>query len=207
MHPLPASIYCVIGRVALAGLLLAGATAQAQPRSVFGGNAKALECYRNAMLAGTEAGVSSRMLEPCTYALDHISLEPKDRAATYTNRGVLRVALGRFTQALADYDASMSLLPEAGENYINRGNVHYRMGEFRNAIADYSRAVELDISQKHVAYFDRAMARERTGETALAEADYRSALALLPGWQPAANRLANLLARQQEADAAAQRDQ
>jgi tetratricopeptide (TPR) repeat protein len=188
----------------LSHVLVYCASAQAQSLSVFGGNEKALECYMNATLVAVDDNASMRMLEPCTYALDYSSLGPRDRAATYTNRGVLRVALGRFEQALADYDASMKLIPDAGENYINRGNVHYQMGDFQRAIVDYSTAVELDVNEKHIAWFDRGMAFERAGDPARAEEDYRTALTFMPGWALAETRLRSLLARQQEAAAAGQ---
>jgi tetratricopeptide (TPR) repeat protein len=52
--------------------------------------------------------------------------------------------LGRFPQALAEFNTIISLEPDFGPTYANRGILHDRQGRYQKAVADYERALELD---------------------------------------------------------------
>ena len=52
--------------------------------------------------------------------------------------------LGRAEQALAAFDAAISLKPDFGATYANRGILRDRLGRYEKAVEDYTRALELD---------------------------------------------------------------
>ncbi|WP_442950396.1 tetratricopeptide repeat protein [Paenibacillus sp. DMB20] len=58
-------------------------------------------------------------LDPCNRALTEESLSQRDRAATLVNRGIIRMRLGRFNDAIEDYRAAIRLKSDLGDSYIN----------------------------------------------------------------------------------------
>jgi len=121
-------------------------------------------------------------LESCNYALDSVRLSLHDTAATYLNRGIIYVALERYEDAKHDYERARKMMPDAGEIYVNRGNIFFMSQVFDEAVAEYSHALELKLSKKHVAYYNRGMAYERLGDYDRAREDYIKAQELSPQW-------------------------
>tara|TARA_R110000772_G_scaffold29712_6_gene74129 strand:+ start:556 stop:1155 length:600 start_codon:yes stop_codon:yes gene_type:complete len=150
--------------------------------SVIGGGEKARECFVNARTVSANPELAnSRMLEPCTYFITYIdSAEKNIRAATYTNRGVIRVALNNYAAAFSDFNIAMNLLPDTPQIYVNRGNAFYQSGNYPMALEDYSRALELGIAEAHVVHLNLGKTYERLGNRNLAEQSYRQAVDLMP---------------------------
>lgn len=181
-------------------LLVLPVTVYAQAMSVIGGKGKAHECYINAKLATQldYGGATHRSIEPCDYALDHVRLNKRDLAATYVNRGVLRVALEEYNAAFADYERGMQLYPEVGEIYVNRGNLYYLGRNYEMAISDYSMGISLQIEQMHIVHLNRGMAYEHVDANVNAMEDYQLSLEYLPDWSIAQARLLKLQAKMEE---------
>jgi len=59
-------------------------------------------------------------------------------------RGAIRMALGRFKDAIADLDAAIGLEPKNDEYYVARGEVALRVGRVDSAERDYARAIEIN---------------------------------------------------------------
>ena len=126
----------------------------------------------------------------CTRALREQAMTRQNRAATYVNRGVLRMREGRFDKALQDYEDALNLQPDMGAAYLNQGAAHIYRRDFELALASLNRAIELDSPDLFAAYYNRGIAREHTGDVAGAYDDFVTALELNPGWSLAERQLA-----------------
>ena len=51
--------------------------------------------------------------------------------------------VGKYDQALADYNLVLELKPDFAEAHNNRGNLYLSAGAYDQAIADYDRAVQI----------------------------------------------------------------
>ena len=174
----------------------------AQALSVFGGDSKAQACFDNAEYAAKNFPIISRsLLEPCDYSLNYGTLSLKDRAATYSNRGIIRAANEDISSAMADYARAMAISPGTPEIYVNRGNAYFLDRDFAMALEDYEYSVELGIRQLEIVRYNMGMAYENLGNLDLAEAQYRAALDMVPDWELVQARLARLLEKRAEAAA------
>jgi tetratricopeptide (TPR) repeat protein len=148
------------------------------------GQGPAQECFHIAEYGGdARDGINT-----CTYALDTL-LSPTDRAATFVNRGVLRLSLHQDDRALADIDAGLAIAPDLGDAYVDRGAVSIALGRYDDALADLNRGIALGPHRPQVAYYDRAIIYEQQGDIRSAYNDYKKALDIAPDFEPAANEL------------------
>jgi len=154
-------------------------------------NTAAFRCFVQADIASTveKVGISRENLEPCNAAIEQYGLSDFLRAATFANRGILHAANGSLAEALSDYDQALAIIPSLAEVYISRGIIYHFLQDFQRAIDDYSLAIEMQVSNLHIAYFDRGMAYEELGMLAEAEHDYNKALENKTDWPPARARL------------------
>lgn len=125
----------------------------------------------------------------CTRALREQTMTRQNRAATYVNRGVLRMREGLYEQALADYSEALSLRPEMGAAYLNQGAAHIYLKDFDSALVALNRAIDLDSPDLFAAHYNRAIAKENTGDVSGAYDDFVTALELKPGWDLAERQL------------------
>jgi tetratricopeptide (TPR) repeat protein len=182
----------LLGMLVVVGLLLPTRRADAQSVRVYGNNPDAQLCFASARDAATFGlvGVSSRM--PCSAALASGNLQPRAKAATHVNRGVVSIALGEHESALDDFDAAMRIHPDYGAIYLNRGNVFFIREFYDDAIAEYTKALDAEMDEVQVAYLNRGMAHEHLAQWDAAEADYRRALEIYPEWGVAMSKLDRL---------------
>ena len=64
--------------------------------------------------------------------------------------------LGRYPEAMKDYDRAIQLAPTQPEAYNNRSNIKKEMHDIDGAIADLDRAIELN-PQMARAYLNRGL--------------------------------------------------
>lgn len=169
--------------VAAAGFFLA----QAASAQVFViGSGLGSECYEQ-----TKNGYSSfRAAETvCSRALREEAMTSKNRAATYVNRGVLRMRNGDYEDALADYAAALNLKDDLGEAHLNEGAAHIYQKDFASALPPLNKAIEMGTEDAFAAHYNRAIAREQTGDVEGAYYDFQIALKLKPGWELAESQL------------------
>ncbi len=127
--------------------------------------------------------------EVCSRALREEAMTRTNRAATYVNRGVLRMREGNYDTALADYSEALRLQPELGAAYLNTGAAYIYQRDFAAALAPLDRAIELESNDLFAAYYNRAIARENTGDVAGAFEDFNISLELKPEWDLALRQL------------------
>ncbi len=166
-------------------ILIFPLTVSAQSMRVFGGDHYARECQRNVEMANNLEFGSRGFLEPCDYVLENIRLDPRDRAATLNNRGVLRYLTQDYEGAFSDFDQASRIIPDSPTILANRGNAYYYTGQLPLALEDYSDALELGISRPHAVYSNMGIVYEQMGNLREAEYQYERALELMPGWEKA----------------------
>ena len=95
-------------------------------------------------------------------ALKAVGLAPDNPYALDT-RGVIYRAMGRFDDALADFDKAIRIGIAAPSTYFERGRCHERKGNIELAVADYQKAVDLPAEDDY-SRLSQAQARERLTE-------------------------------------------
>ncbi len=145
--------------------------------SVFG-NSAAHECYEAAVEGRQDRGA----MASCDSAIDQEPLTFHDRAATYVNRGVLRLHRREFDGALADFDASLRMMPDLGEAHVDRGAALIMLRDYAGAITAITHGLELGTEDPQEAYLNRGLAHEFSGDIRAAYSDYRRAAEIAPDW-------------------------
>lgn len=161
---------------------------------ILGGDNYARDCYLNSQMVSQNSDFASiSMLEPCDLAITYISLSKSNLAATHTNRGVIRLALGDPDSAFSDFNIGMNLLPEAAQIFVNRGNAFYYIGNYEMAIEDYNQSLEYGYVDFSDVYLNLGKSYERLGNISLAEQNYQRAIELSPNQAEARDLLEGLL--------------
>ena len=128
-------------------------------------------------------GVGTRAaLAVCDQAIATWPSPPIEMVTAYVNRSVVQLALAHVAAAIVDTSAAIRLNPALAEAYLDRGIALSTQHRNEAAIEDFSRALALHLGRPALAYFDRAMAREDSGDIKGAYLDYRQAAALSPAW-------------------------
>ncbi len=161
--------------IALAALSFAPA---AQAAVTVFGETDAHDCYQAAIESRTDRGA----LRSCESALEQEAITNRDRAATYVNRGVIRLHRAEYEIALADFDTAIRLMPELGESHVDRGAALIMMRNYSGAIEAITHGLSLGTDDPHEAYFNRGLAHEFAGDLRGAYDDYRRASELAPEW-------------------------
>jgi len=170
--------------IAAAATVLVAESASSQVFVI--GNGLGGECYqktKNSYSSFRDAD------QTCTRALREQVMTRSNRAATYVNRGVLRMRAGKYDAALADYSEATDLNPELGAAFLNEGAAHIYRQDFEAALAPLDRAIALESADLFAAYYNRAIAKENTGDVSGAFYDFEKSLELKPGWDLAERQL------------------
>nr|WP_321362338.1 tetratricopeptide repeat protein [uncultured Hyphomonas sp.] len=161
-------------------LAIAAPAASAQVSVIGGGIAR--DCYQAALYGRASPQEGERI---CTKAIQAELMNTENKAATYTNRGVLRMRAGDYDAALSDYSTAKKMKPELGAVWLNEGAALIFRKDFDSALVSLNKAIELDSQELYAAYYNRAIARENTGDLAGAYSDFQKALELNPDFERA----------------------
>jgi|TARA_R100001143_G_scaffold57544_1_gene54864 tetratricopeptide (TPR) repeat protein len=156
---------------------LAAGTANAQVLVLGGGIAE--DCYEAAKF---ETVSPRKGAEICTRAIELEAMKPSNRAATFTNRGVLQMRAGLYEKALSDYATAKRIRPDTGETYLNEGAALIFLERYDEALQSLDQAIALGSKDLHAAYYNRALAKEKLNDVEGAYYDFRRALELKPDW-------------------------
>lgn len=118
-----------------------------------------------------------RRIEGCTELLKLPHLAPSVRADAYALRALALSLVGRYPEAIADYDQALAMRPDHAVALNNRAWALYKMGRIAEAMPDVQRSLTLDPSSPH-AFDTRAHLFQEQGEPDLAYQDYRQAMSL-----------------------------
>lgn len=120
-------------------------------------------------------------LATCTKAANLADLN-SGRAAALANRGVLNFQRADYNAAIADSTAALKFDGRLVEAVVNRGAAYLAMHRAGEAAAEFDQALTMAPVHAEKIYFNRAMAREDTGDLKGAYADYSKAAQLAPQW-------------------------
>ena len=159
------------------------AFAQGAVTVIGGGLAQA--CYE---AAETDQVATQQALEMCDRAIMEEALRRKDRAATYTNRGILHMRSGNNTRAMWDYQRSIEMMPELKQAKVNLGAALYNLKRYPEALAALNEGVGAASDEaRMVGYYNRGLTYEKLGDLQSAYEDYRSALTIKPDFKLASD--------------------
>ena len=99
--------------------------------------------------------------------------------AVWSNRGNTRVSQNRLEEAIADFDKSIELAPDAADPYLNRGAAYEGQGRWEEALADYEKVLSL-APEEPLAYNNRGNAKAGQGRWEEALQDYEKAADMAP---------------------------
>jgi tetratricopeptide (TPR) repeat protein len=112
------------------------------------------------------------------------------RGALLLNRGIVKFGLNDSQGALADFNAALAQNPQLGDAYVNRAALLISFKRYNEARADIDQAMQLGAANMPVAYYNRGVIEDETGDYQAAYRDYKQALALKPDYAAASRELA-----------------
>lgn len=164
------------------------AAAWAQGAVTVIGGGMAQDCYEAVEYGRVPV---TRAIEVCEQALDLEALRPRDKAATYTNRGILFMRQGNNTRALWDYQRSLDIMPSLQEAKVNLGAALYNLKRYPEALAALNEGVGTDVIEaKAIGYYNRGLTHEKLGDIQSAYEDFRRAYQTNPDFKQAADQMA-----------------
>ncbi|MEE1414598.1 MAG: tetratricopeptide repeat protein [Prevotellamassilia sp.] len=99
----------------------------------------------------------------------------------YIARAQARHALGKFSQAIADYDHTIKLQPTHFVAHYNRGLLRYFVGDLNNALSDFDFIIQTE-PRNTLALYNRAQIRAKVGNYKGAVADYTQLIRIYPNF-------------------------
>ena len=153
----------------------------AQPVSIPMAQALIDSCFQVADRAKAGQLTQWQEIQPCVEALE-LELNERERISVLTNMGLVQSYFGDFDAAQSSFDGALSLSNSYPDTYLNRGNLFYLQRNFEAAVQDYNEALRVASKSLDILYLNRGMAYQNLGEFGLAEADFRTALSVRPGW-------------------------
>jgi tetratricopeptide (TPR) repeat protein len=100
-------------------------------------------------------------------------------AKVYNDRGIAKMNLAQYQQAINDYNRAIKLYPNYAKAYNNRGIAKMNLGQHEQAINDYNQAIKLDPNYAK-AYNNRGIAKMNLAQYEQAINDYKQAVRLKP---------------------------
>jgi tetratricopeptide (TPR) repeat protein len=132
-----------------------------------------------------------RQLRGCTAYIRSRPDQPANEATALFNRANIYARQGRYQLAFADYRRALELDPSNPLIPYNLGNAYLDSGQPSRAAEAFTQALALDLGFAF-AYLNRGIARERLGDVAGADQDFRRTLELDPTAEQARRHLARL---------------
>ncbi|HEX3918939.1 MAG TPA: hypothetical protein VHW60_16500 [Caulobacteraceae bacterium] len=142
------------------------------------GDTTAMQCS----VAAFHEEADHTALQLCTTALAEGTLDRRDQAGTYINRGVMQMIRMDYADAGSDFQRAIDVDPALGEAWINRGAVDIINKHYQQGIDDIDKGLALGTEEPAKAYYNRAVAYEGIDDEKSAYLDYQQALTLEPGW-------------------------
>ena len=112
------------------------------------------------------------------YLAEGVRIAP-DFPPLYLSRGLALFELGRFAEAIADYDRMVAMDPQNMQAYANQGDALQALGQFEEALARYAQAISIapDCAET---YSNRGLALHEIKRFEEALESYDQAIAINP---------------------------
>ena len=131
-----------------------------------------------------------------------VSVSDRFTARAYACRGLVRVYLGDFDQAIADYDRALRIQSKLVEAYVGRGIARDSKGDHDGALVDYNRAISIEPKSAY-AYFRRGNILVEKSDFGGALRDFDRVLELEPNYAWAHSARGRTLMKQRQFELAA----
>jgi tetratricopeptide (TPR) repeat protein len=118
-----------------------------------------------------------RRIEGCTEILKLPHLVPSVRSRAFALRALALSLIGRYDEAIADYDQSLAIDPDHAVTLNNRAWALFKMGRIEEALPDVEKSLQRDNASPH-AFDTRAHVYQARGQPNRAYHDYRQAMNL-----------------------------
>lgn len=120
---------------------------------------------------------SMRRITGCTELLQQPGLDAATKSMALATRALALSLLGRYAEAIRDYDGALAIVPNYPIALNNRAWAKFKTGRVDEAEPDVEKSLRLDRSSPH-AHDTRAHVRQWQGRTKEALHDYRIAMNL-----------------------------
>ncbi|MCB1511792.1 MAG: tetratricopeptide repeat protein [Hyphomicrobiaceae bacterium] len=118
-----------------------------------------------------------RRITGCTELLQRPGLDPVRKATALATRALALSILGRYEDAIRDYNLALSIVPNYPVALNNRAWAKFKLGRIAEAEPDVEKSLRLDRTSPH-AHDTRAHVRQWQGRQKEALRDYRVAMVL-----------------------------
>ena len=118
---------------------------------------------------------NSGQVEPLAKWREH----PQIRAYTKADLGNMKLAAGKYKQAIDYYTAALQRNPNFAFVYFKRGYAKDELGDLKGAIEDYDNAIRLNPDNAGI-YNNRGFSKNKLGDYESAIEDYDNAIRLNP---------------------------
>jgi tetratricopeptide (TPR) repeat protein len=113
----------------------------------------------------------------CTELLERPSLDPVTKSTAYATRALGLSIIGRYDEAIRDYDQALAIIPNYAVALNNRAWALFKLGRVDEAAPDVEKSLKLDPTSPH-AYDTRAHVHQWQGREQAALRDYERAMRL-----------------------------
>ena len=127
-----------------------------------------------------ERVLTGRALGACDVALRSDALSDPVRARALVNRGVIALARNEAGPARSDLEQAVSLAPDLAEAWLSLSAARIKAGDPSGAVEAANQALELQLEDPALAYFNIAIAEETAGRYDPAYEAYVRAAELAP---------------------------
>jgi len=103
--------------------------------------------------------------------------DKKKKAEAYFTRGNIWSGLGRYSQAISDYNIAIVIDPKYSAAYNERGSAKINLGHQAEGVADYDQAISIDPNFSK-AYGNKGIAKLRFGHNVEAISAFNKAIAI-----------------------------
>jgi tetratricopeptide (TPR) repeat protein len=118
-----------------------------------------------------------RRIEGCSEILSMPHVVPSVRSRAFALRALALSLIGRYNEAIADYDQSLAIDPNHAVTLNNRAWALFKMGRTEEALPDVEKSLQRDNTSPH-AFDTRAHVFQALGQSNRAYHDYRQAMSL-----------------------------
>jgi predicted ATPase/Flp pilus assembly protein TadD len=112
-----------------------------------------------------------------------IMLSPNN-ANAYNERGIANLDLGKFRNAIEDFDKAIQLDPKSYSALSYRAATNIELGKFEEAMADCNKAIEIN-GEYATAYFNRGLVNDKLDKSKEAMEDFTKVIKLDPTYSRA----------------------
>ena len=147
-----------------------------------GAENSAHQCSLAAIAAEERGSATDGDLAACDMAVRLSTDDHGVLAVALTNRSVIHLMRKEYDATIADTTVALGWDNKLPEALVNRGVAKMLAGRPKEAVTDLTVGLDLGPANRERVYFNRAMAREDSGDFVGAYLDYRKASELSPSW-------------------------